>query len=171
MESTPFDAIKFIVNIKNKTRIAPKNIYRGKKRLSYFDCTDVGPWAYCFKRKFLVDNNIRFNENIGPGTGVIKSGEDVLFIRNFFKKGGKMGSSPLVIGDVLQEESTWYEGFNDSFLINEGGIYYLLYKPFHFAFYIRHIILHKNDYNTGLFRALKLMIEGKRAAKAFLKNG
>lgn len=165
IDTSQCDAVKYLVHLPNKVgRLAPKNKPRNRKKLHFLQCTDCGPWSYCFSRNFLIKNGLKFYEKIGPGTPVIKAGEDILFIKNIFKEGVRMVPYNQVVASVGQETSTWFTGFNDQQLIIEGGIYYILYKPFHLLFYIRHYIRFGKYYNSSFFECLKKMWEGKQYA-------
>lgn len=171
IEQQRCDAVKYLVELPAIIgRNAPKNKPMNKKRLIYSDCTDVGPWAYCFSKDFVRNNNIFFLEDIGPGTEIIKAGEDVLFIKQAFRKGINIVPFNQTIASVAQTESTWFTGFNKNQLITEGGIYYLLYKPFHLFFYARHYMRFRKQYNLSFFCCLNYMKEGKEYAKSLLEK-
>lgn len=165
------DGIKFLVELPNTVgRNAPKNKIIKSKKVRYLQCTDVGPWSFCFSRNFLIENRMVFFEKIGPGTKEIKAGEDTLFIKDLFKKGARILPYNDIVASIAQTESTWFTGFNENQLLTEGGIYYLLYKPFHFLFYIRHYLRFHKQYKYSFFRSLKIMNNGKRKAKSLLNS-
>lgn len=119
------NCIRFNIASDNKDRpirFLNKKGYVGFNRLSSF-----GVCGCFFKRDFLLSNNLLFNEEIGPGTG-INHGEDTVFLKSFLKY-SKVYSMPLVSFRAKQTNSTW-RGENRKLeveLYSHGYVYYLLF--------------------------------------------
>ncbi|MCQ2975613.1 MAG: glycosyltransferase family 2 protein [Bacteroidales bacterium] len=92
------------------------------KRLKFSDVKSYGVWGIFFNRKYLLNNNLAFNEEVGPGR-YINHGEDTLFLKTYLKSGGKIIQKSKVVFTVSQETSTWKDGDIERELISHGFIY------------------------------------------------
>lgn len=120
-----------------------------------------------FKREFLVNNNIFFDENIGPGTN-INHGEDTVFLKNF-SKFSKVFSQPLLCFRVKQSESTW-QGASRNLeleLFSHGYIYQRMYPKFSKFMAIAYLLTHTKDFpkKTKFSFLCKNMFLGIKKAK------
>lgn len=150
-----YDAIRFNVVSDNDERPIKQLSHRGF--VKFRQISSFGVWGIFFKRQVLLDNNIFFREDIGPGT-FINHGEDGLFNKTFLKK-SKIFSIPELAFRVKQCESTW-QGENrnlESEMFSHGYIYQLLYP--------KHSRLMAN-----LFIATHVRCYPRETKKAFLKK-
>ncbi len=125
LEENQYDAVRFNVisdNADRPIKLLNKRGFVGFRQLSSF-----GVWGGFYKRQFLIDNKIFFNENIGPGTE-INHGEDGVFNKLFLKY-SKIYSIPVISFHAKQIESTWHEKHRDleKELFSHGYNYYFLY--------------------------------------------
>ena len=74
-----------------------------------------------FKRKSIVENNIKFDENFGAGSGMYSMAEDALLFRKFTINKLRVYRYPATISKVVFEESTWFEGFNERYFYDTGA--------------------------------------------------
>ena len=74
-----------------------------------------------FKRKSIIENNIRFNEDFGTGSGKYEMCEDSIFLRDCYKKGLKAYIYPRVIHKCIYGESTWFKGYNEKYFFDIGA--------------------------------------------------
>lgn len=169
LESHRYNAVRFNVvsdNINRPIKLLTKQGYVGFRQLSSF-----GVCGIFYKRDFLKENNINFNEKIGPGTD-INHGEDGLF-NNTFLKHSKIYCFPQIAFHAKQIESTWH-GKNRNLekeLISHGYIYYLLYGKTAQLMSIIFLMTHMRCFHKGTkFSALwKYMRLGIKKAKEELK--
>ena len=125
--------------------------------------TSYGVWGCFFRRQYLIDNSIFFDENIGPGTS-INHGEDGLFLRCFTRK-EKIYNVPLVVFTIDQIESTWHSDTNRDLkqeLFSHGYLYYLLYGKTAIFMSAMFLITHKDCFpkKTNRFMLFKHMKSG-----------
>ena len=81
------DAIRFNCissNVDRPIKQIKKNGYVNFRKMKSF-----GTWGIFYKRSVLIETNIVFRENIGPGN-YINHGEDTLFVYDFLKSNRKI---------------------------------------------------------------------------------
>lgn len=110
------DADVIIFKIGNQPNRFPDNV----RRMNYFDLMHVSSWQISFKRESLEKNKIRFDENMGAGTGN-GAEEEFKFLTDCRKAGLHIYYCPAVIADVAQTQSTWFKGFDEEFFVNRGN--------------------------------------------------
>lgn len=96
--------------------------YGNSKKVSkapYFKC-------YCsirlaFRRKKIIANNLYFDERFGAGSGMILSGEETLWQVKAKRVGLKIFHVPYVIAELIQQESSWFDGFNNKYFYDLGA--------------------------------------------------
>ena len=122
----------------------------------------VSSWQISFKRKSLIDNNIRFDELLGAGTG--NGGEEELkFLLDCQKAGLKIYYIPLEIASVAQSQSTWFNGFGKTFFENRGATTrYILGLPMSVAYGIYYLVRKYKMYkeNISFFSATASLFKG-----------
>ncbi len=112
------------------------------QRLKFPKIMKISSWQITFKKDSLAENGIQFDELLGAGTGN-GAEEELKFLLDCQKANLKIYFVPDVIGEVAQEESTWFSGYNEIFFENRGattryilgwflaslyGVYYLVRK-------------------------------------------
>ena len=80
------DIICFYVESKNKQRPI-KKIHNGK--IGYIKAMRIASFEISFRRKTILDNNFKFNENFGAGTK-FNRGEEQIFLYEALRKGLKV---------------------------------------------------------------------------------
>ena len=114
------EAIKFAIEAVRARRTGKS--YTGNfKRANVLSVTGCGVQGLAIKRDVLLKKNIRFNEYFGPGTPYY-CGEDTIFLQDLLKKGVKMYLSPVVISQIYENGSTWYEGYTEKYFTVNGMI-------------------------------------------------
>lgn len=149
-----YDIICFFVKSKNERKIkrmitAPIGKLRAM-RICSFQIT--------FKRKSIIEKNIRFNENFGAGT-YFDRGEETIFLWECIKKGLKIKFVNKKIAEVNHKNSTWFHGFTEDYMVKQGRVFFELsnkyYKLLILQFAIRKYPLYRK--NVGFIEAIKLM--------------
>lgn len=107
------DILTFNVNIPGKP------FPRGERLIGYIGAMRTSSVQIAFRRKSIVDNNIRFDEKMGSGTGN-GSGEEIKFLFDCLKKGLKIRYIPQLIASVAQTDSKWFKGFTNIYFLNRG---------------------------------------------------
>lgn len=106
-----------------------------------------GACRIAFRRERLQKANIRFTELFGGGCRY-GSGEDSLFLRDMLRKGMKIYTSPVCIGAVNQENSTWFQGYNEKYFYDKGCLMKALFPRWHILY-------------TGLYYPLRFYLISK----------
>lgn len=125
-----------------------------------------------FKRKSIVENNILFDERFGSGSGKYDSGEESIFLTDCMNKKLKIYYCKQKIGEVSDNNSSWYKGLDELFLVSKGAMFYRISKifslPLILQFAIRKYKLYKENYS--FIKCLKLMLKGKEELKKILND-
>lgn len=150
------DIICFYVESTNKKR-KTKRMLTGN--IGFIKAMKIVSFEISFKRKSIIDNNISFNEKFGAGTP-LNRGEEQIFLYNALKKNLKIIFVNKKIATVNQEESTWFEKFDENFFIIQGKVFKQLSSKFYtlwcLQYAIRKYFLYRK--NISFFKALKCML-------------
>lgn len=131
------------------------------KKAGKLSISSAGIHAFAIKRETLLKNDLRFLESIGPGREH-NCGEDSVFLRDLIRKKIRVYLSPVQIGTVTRETSSWFTGYNDNYFINCGYIYSKLYGCFAFFAIMRKALIFKKrkKCNLSFFKMVSLMRKG-----------
>ena len=148
LSENQYNCTRFNVVSDNEKRPIPQLKKEGF--VSFRNLTSFGVCGGFYKRQFLLDNDIFFNERVGPGTEV-NHGEDGLFNKTFVQY-SKIYSIPKVAFRAKQLESTWHgEKRNlEKELISHGYVYYLLYGKFAQIMSILFLLTHMSHYPKNI---------------------
>lgn len=154
------DADVVIFNINSIGRLE-KNITKLKKAYShkYYTSTRIA-----FKRESLLKNNIFFNINFGAGS-IYSSGEESLLLRKCYDKKLKVYEYPFTIATVKQEESTWFNGYNEKFFYDKGAWLKEAYSKTWFIFIWYFILKFYNKCELSSFQIIKSLFNGMKGYK------
>ena len=97
----------------------PSRLKQETQRLTKWTAMRIASWQITFRRESIIKRGIRFDEDMGAGTGN-GGGEEVKFLRDCIKAGLKAYYVPKSIGTVAQTESTWFKGFDRDFFYKRG---------------------------------------------------
>lgn len=97
----------------------PSRLKQKTQRLTKWTAMRIASWQITFRRESILKSGIRFDEDMGAGTGN-GGGEEVKFLRDCIKAGLKAYYVPKSIGTVAQSESTWFRGFDRDFFYKRG---------------------------------------------------
>ena len=162
------NAIRFnnvSLNKKRKIKIIKKSGYVTYRKLRSF-----GVCGIFFKRQFLIDNNLFFNENIGPGTK-INHGEDSLLLHEYLKICKKIYHSNIILFDIQQNDSCWFNDNPEEYFFSQGYNYHILYGNKAYVFGLYHIIKHINiGKNLSFFSKIRCFKKGVMISKQESKN-
>ena len=154
-KNNKYDVICFFVESSNNERKIKRMISSKVGRLRAMRIRSV---EITFRKKSIIDNNIKFKENFGAGT-CCDRGEETIFLWECIKKGLKIKFVNKKIADVSYKESTWFKGFNEAFFVMQGQVFYELSNDFsHFLilqFAIRKYHIYRKKFS--LFQVIKLM--------------
>jgi len=97
----------------------PSRLTQKMQRLTKWTAMRIASWQISFRRESILKSGIRFDEDMGAGTGN-GGGEEVKFLRDCIKAGLKAYYVPKSIGTVAQTDSTWFRGFDRDFFYKRG---------------------------------------------------
>lgn len=161
------DILIFYIENENRNREKIKKI--GNKKLGFLDIMRVRSSEIAIRKKALQkmkEKNMAFNNNFGPN-GKFSKGEETIFISDLYKNGFNIYSVDKKIGIVDDTESTWFTGYNEKYLYDQGAIFYKL-SPKMYKFLIIQYILRKYfEYhkNVKWLDAYKQMNKGAKECK------
>lgn len=152
-------------NLERKAKIIKKN-----KKVSWYNCLRYGAVRIAAKRDKIISNNIFFTLLFGGGAEYC-GGEDSIFVKECLDKGLKLYSNNDIIGYVSQEESTWFDGYNEKYYFDRGALYAYMYSKFPLLYCMQFLIRNKETYKEmGFFPSVKLMRKGIKEMRK-RKNG
>ena len=93
-----------------------KRVWKGVKRLHYWDLLKVGSWQISFKRESIINADIWFDTKMGSGTGN-GGGEENKFLIDCIKKGLIIYFVPVTIAAMNKndKQSQWFNGFDENY--------------------------------------------------------
>ncbi len=113
-EQADADIIAFDVENK-ETRLKKR-----RKRLNRLDCLKIASFQIAFRRRSILEKNIKFDEFMGAGTGNGGS-EENKFLWDCLDKGLVIYYQPVTIAALHSKSSTWFFGYNSSFFYQRGA--------------------------------------------------
>lgn len=156
------DGILFYVENTNRNREENKKI--GNKKLNKIDIMRARIYELTLKKETInkiKEKGIKFDTDIGPGTKILK-GEETVFLSELLNNNFKIYSVNEEIGTVGDNDSSWFTGYNEKYLQDQGVIFYKVFTKYYKIIILQYIIrkykLYKN--NLNIFKAYKEMIYG-----------
>ena len=156
------DIIIFYAENQNKLREKNKKI--GNKKINKINLMRVRTNEITIKKETIEKirkNDIKFDINFGPGS-IFQKGEETVFISDLLKAKMKIYSVNKTISSSKNESSTWFSGFNEKFLYDQGAIFYRVYKNKYkimiWQYLIRKYHLYRKNFNVR--QAYKVMHKG-----------
>lgn len=130
--------------------------------LSLFNSLKYGTIHFVFKREAISKKNMSFSTYFGAGSPN-GGGEDSLFIADAHRKGLKVRASTKLLAKIYNDDSTWFEGYNEKFFYNKGKLSRALFPRF-YRLYINQYLLRHKEYFEKISRkeARSLMYQGAR---------
>ncbi|WP_130805782.1 glycosyltransferase family A protein [Senegalia massiliensis] len=121
-----------------------------------------------FRRKSIIENNIRFDEDFGLNA-LYLSGEENIFLKDSLDKGLKIMYYPLVIVEHPGETSTSIWNYKNIF--SKGALFYRLYGNLAYILILVFSLKKYKKYNKkySLIRFIKLMYNGLKDYKKIKK--
>lgn len=140
------------------------NISEGN--VDYLHSFRIYSYMISFKKKSVLDKNIKFDERFGAGSSIFNHGEENIFLTDCMRKGLKVYFVDKVIGKNDCGESTWFKGFDELFFKTKGALYKRISKfprILCLQFLIRKYNLYKKD--NSFLQAWKYMMLGLKELK------
>lgn len=135
-----------------------------KQKIGYLSSLKVSSVEIAFRRKDILDNNIKFDPLLGSGAE-FNHGEENAFIFECLRKKLNVIYIPAVISKLHFGDSTWFDGYNEKYFIGSGAAYTSMSPRFAWffimVFALRHYDLYKDE--MTVLRALRAMFRGRKA--------
>lgn len=153
------DVIIFNIEEKKPTRY----IIKKTEKVWYHNYLRYGTARVAVRLKSIKENGISFNLCFGGGTEHCH-GEDNIFLTDCLKKRMKIYAVPRYIAKLTEErESTWNEGYNEKYLLDQGHLYKAISHRFWFFLCLQDAIRKSGkEYEFSSIEALKLMVKGSK---------
>lgn len=155
------DIIFFNLPSKNPNR--PEYLAKKFSRVRFYNSLRYGAFRIAIRRDKLIKSNISFSLLFGGGAKY-SSGEDSLFVHQCIKAGLRAYSSPRVIGSVKQEESTWFNGYNEKFFYDKGALFKYLSPNMYYLLIIQFILRKYQSFknNKSRLELIKITFNGTK---------
>ncbi len=139
-------------------------IYSAKEcKVGYIRSLRMSSVEIAFVRKHVVDKRIMFDEKIGAGTKYMK-GEENSFLYSCLRNHLKIYYIPKLISYIHMSESTWFRGFNSSYLYASGAAFTSMSRTWS-IFLILQFAIRKRTLFKGIVSPLKMffiMMQGRK---------
>ncbi len=155
------DIIIFDIDRIKKEGIVNRNLKDGK--VKFYKLLSFGSIGIVFKRKSILEKNIKFNTLFGTGS-IYTSGEDTIFVMESYRKGLEIYTSSKKIATVNDLTSTWFNGYNDKFFKDKGALFKYIFGKFSFFVCLQFVIRHRKKFKKekSVKCALMLMLNGAK---------
>lgn len=115
------------------------------KKHSYIKTTSYGMNGVCFRRSYLVSNNLMFDVRFGSGTNLY-CGEDSIFRQLFNKKKPYFLSSNQYLGEIdTAKESSWFKGRDEKYFSVRSKVYGYMHPTLYALYILRMAIKNKGN--------------------------
>lgn len=147
-----------VFNLHNKQTKLKNKIYKLKR----LECLRVCSLQITFRRKSIAYNNLKFDIKLGAGTGN-GAGEENKFLLDAYDKGLKIYHYPINIARMVDNESTWFNGYDEEYFYKHGMTIRYILGFWLSCLYALYFLVFKYDlYKRGIsiFGAAKSMLYG-----------
>lgn len=104
----------------NVDRNKAKKYAKSPHNVGFLRALKISSVEICFRRKSINDNNIRFDIEMGSGTGH-GAGEENAFLYECLRKGLKIKYVPQKIATLsTASDSQWFNGFTEKYFLQRG---------------------------------------------------
>ncbi len=121
----------------------------------------ISSWQISFRRESLLNHGIWFDELMGAGTGN-GAEEELKFLTDCERGGLVMYYVPVEIATVMQNESTWFTGYDETFFENRGATTRYILGPVLAILYAVYYVIRKRDMYQKDIRPLKALLSTLR---------
>jgi len=157
------DADVIIFNLTSQSQRIQRQNKRVKK-CSKWNMLGYGTYRIAFKLSKIHKANIWFTQLFGGGCKYA-SGEDSLWLLEAIRKGLKIYTHPLVIGEVKQEDSTWFKGYNEEYFFGRGTWLQAAFPKIKYLLLFYYMFRLKNLSILPANKMISYMVQGIKAYK------
>lgn len=132
--------------------------FKNRKVRFFKNISSIGAPGVVVSRNFLIKNHIHFTDKLGvPNYTYL--GEDSFFNYCCFKKSNNLFTSSKQILFLKDNESSYFEGYDERYYFSHGYLYKILYGNFAFLYCVRFAIKN-NKGNLCFIKRLKALMNG-----------
>jgi glycosyltransferase involved in cell wall biosynthesis len=157
------DVIIFGVNHYSKGEFV-NTLPKGIARINTFNGFKYGTYHIALKKRSIEKHNIWFSMLFGGGAKY-GSGEDSLFIKQCLKNGLKIYTHPYIIADNMNNESTWFTGYNEKFYYDKGAWCAAAFPCLKYMAALKLLLRFKSKSNLSMLKAAFLLMSGIKGFK------
>lgn len=147
-----------VFNLHNKRTKLKNKIYKLKR----LECLRVCSLQITFRSKSIDYNNLKFDIKLGAGTGN-GAGEENKFLLDAHDKGLKIYHYPINIARMVDNESTWFSGYDEEYFYKRGvSTRYILGFWLSCLYAVYFLVFKYGEYknNISFIKALKNLFYG-----------
>lgn len=157
------DADVIIFNLTSQLQRKPRQNKKIKK-CKIWNVLGYGTCRIAFKLSSVHKANIWFTQLFGGGCKY-PSGEDSMLLLEALRKGLKMYTHPLVIGEVKQEDSTWFKGYNEEYFFCRGAWTQAALPRIKYVIFLCYIVRLRNLATIPIKQMIQMMFAGANSFK------
>lgn len=144
----------------------------GKRRIRFYNYGRYPAYAIAARREALHGAGVSFSLLFGGGARY-SNGEDSLFLHDCLKRGLKLYTETVEIGEERYRDSTWFHGYTEKFFKDRGVLYHYLYGSFALLWSLRFLLAKRKVMcrEVSFPRAYTWMRQGIREGKKLQGKG
>ena len=162
------DADVIIFNVEEPRRKKPF-VIKKPFRVRWHNFMRFATFRFAIRTESIREKRIFFNLNFGGGTKY-GHGEDSIFLADCLRAGLRVIALPITVATLTYtRESTWFQGFNDKYFLDQGALYSAISKRYFKFLCFQDAFRHRKKYalHGGVPENYKMMVRG---AKLYLLN-
>lgn len=149
-------------NLESQNQNRPEKLTLKDYHLRWYNSMKFGTFRLAIKKNSIRRAGVCFSLLFGGGA-VYQSGEDTIFIQECLRKGLHGMASSLHIGTVLQEESTWFRGYDERYYSDRGVLMRQMFGIMSYPLTVALILKNPDQYkDIGLIKACRSAFAGIR---------
>lgn len=143
-----------------------------QKQIHKFSSLGLMSVQIAFRRLSIMNKNLCFDEDFGAGSGHFISGEENIFLIDCLRKGLKIVYVPIKIGATIENDSSWFTGYDKQYFESKGATFERLFPYMSWLMIYVFAVLKRKEYqhDTRYKNALIHMKKGRKECKTMLKG-
>lgn len=156
------DVLIFNLTVKSQKRTEKQN--SSVKKCKKWNALGYGTYRIAVKLNAVKRVNVWFTQLFGGGCKY-PSGEDSLWLLEALRKGLKIYTYPLVIGEVKHEDSTWFKGFNDEYFFGKGAWTQTAWPKLKYVMFLYYLVRLRHLAEVPTKKMIRAMCAGAKSFK------
>ena len=121
--------------------------------------------SLAFRREKVLEKHVFFDYRLGAGSDFISAGEEGAWQHLARKKGLCIYQCPEIIATVIQEDSTWFTGFNEKYFYDLGANLHVRFPELQYIFMFYYVWRLRKEASIAKWKQLKCMMAGMNGFK------